>query len=74
MRSSTDSVNGNEDLVSRFYASTCLSDHVYDIFENEEECITEDSIVWVDINKKIGKGGLLKFLIVTCHRIANISN
>ena len=55
MRSSTDSVNGNKYLVSGFDASTCPGDNVYDIFDNEDEIITGDSIVWVKTNKKIGK-------------------
>ena len=55
---STDYVNENDDLVGEFEASTCSGDNFYDIFENEEEIITEDSIVWVNNNKKIGKVGL----------------
>ena len=36
MRSSTDYVNDNDDLVSVFNASTFSGDNVYDIFDNEE--------------------------------------
>ena len=36
MRSSTDYVNYNDDLVSGFNASTFSGDNVYDIFDNEE--------------------------------------
>ena len=34
MRSSTDPVNDNDDLVSGLDASTCSGDNVSDIFEN----------------------------------------
>ena len=44
MRSSTDILNGNEDLVSGFNASTCSGDNVYDIFDNEDKIITGNSI------------------------------
>ena len=57
MSPSTVSVNGNDDLVSEFYASTCSGDNVYDIFENEDEIITENSIVWVNTNKCFGREG-----------------
>ena len=50
MRSSTDSVNDNDYLVSGFDSSTCSGDNVYDIFENEDEIISEDSNVWVNTN------------------------
>ena len=50
MRSSDDSVtNDDEKLVSeqnKFNVSTCLGDSVCDIFENDEEIITEKYIVW----------------------------
>ena len=37
MRSSTDSINENDDdLVGGFNASTCSGDSVYGIFENED--------------------------------------
>ena len=32
----------------------------YDIFENEEEIITEDSIFWVNTNKTIWEGRVIK--------------
>ena len=59
MRRSAGSVNGNEDLVNGFDASTCSVDNVYDIFENEEEIITEDSIVWGNTDKPIWKGRVI---------------
>ena len=40
-----ESVNEKYYLVGEFDASTCSGDNFYDIFENEEEIITEDSIV-----------------------------
>ena len=54
IRSSTDSVNDDDDLFSEFHVSTCSGENVYGIFENEDRIITEDSIVWVSTNKKIG--------------------
>ena len=36
--------------------STCSDDTYYDMYDNEEEIITEDSIVWVNTNKTIWKG------------------
>ena len=52
MRSSEDLVNSIDDnFVSSFEKSTCSGDSVCDIFENEDENMPEDSIVWVIINK-----------------------
>ena len=56
MRPYTGSVNGNDDSVSEFDASTCWGD----IFENDEKIITEDSIVWVDTNKRIKERSIIK--------------
>ena len=54
MRSSVNSVNYNDDgLVGGFDASTCSGDSVYDIFENEDIIITEESNVWFNTNKTI---------------------
>ena len=33
--------------------STCSGDKYYDIYDNEEEIITEDSIVWMNTHKTI---------------------
>ena len=45
---------GGKDVdLDEFYASTCLGDSFYGIFDKEEEIITEGSIVWVNINKNI---------------------
>ena len=60
MRSSTDSVTNNDDLVSRFDASTCLGDNVYNFFDNEDEIISEDSNVWVNTNKTIWERRVIK--------------
>ena len=74
MSPSTVSVNGNDDLVSEFYASTCSGDNVYDIFENEDEIITENSIVWVNTNKTIWEGSVNKYLSVIFQMIPTIKN
>ena len=70
----SESVNEKDDTVGEFDASTCSGDNVYDIFENKEEIITEDSIVWFNTNKKISKVGSLKSLSVIFQRIPMISN
>ena len=73
MSSSEDSVNNNDDnLVCGFFESTCSGDSVCDILDNEDELITEYSIVWVNNNKVIFQGGSLKFLPLTCHSITTI--
>ena len=46
-RTSTNDVNDNNDSISEFDVSTCPGDNFYDIFENEDEIITEDSIFFV---------------------------
>ena len=43
-----------------FDASTYSGENVYDIFENEDKIIVEDSIVWVNTNKKFWEGRLIK--------------
>ena len=50
IRSITDSVNDNDDLVSGFDAYTCLGDNVYEIFENKDEIIIEGLNVWFNTN------------------------
>ena len=40
--------------------STCYDDKYYDIFDNEDEIITEDSIVWVNTNKTIWEVRVVK--------------
>ena len=35
-------------------------DEFYDIYDNEDENITEDSIVWVNTNKTIWEGRVIK--------------
>ena len=44
---------GLNDLVSSFDASNCSGDNFYDIFGNEEQIITEGSIVWLNTNNTI---------------------
>ena len=52
MRSREDSViNNDENLVIGFDESTCSGDSVCGIFENEDNIITENYIVWVNTNK-----------------------
>ena len=53
-------MNGYDDYVGEFDASTCSGDNFYYIFENEEEIITEDSIVWVNPNIKNLEGRVIK--------------
>ena len=59
-RISSESLNEKYDLVSEFDASICSGGNFYDIFENEEEIITEGSIVWVNTNKTIWEGRFIK--------------
>ena len=47
-------------MVGECDASTCSGDNFYDIYENEEEIITKDSIVWVNTNITIWEGGVIK--------------
>ena len=61
MGSSTDYINDNDNLVSGFDASTCSGDNVYDIFENDDEIINKDSIVWVYTNKRYWEWRIIKF-------------
>ena len=42
----TVSVNGSDNYVREFDASTCSGDNVYGIFEIYETIITEDSIIF----------------------------
>ena len=49
---------GGKDVdLDEFDASTCSGDSFYDIFDKEEEIITEVSIVWVNTNNPFGKEG-----------------
>ena len=61
---SSEFINEKDDLVGEFDASTCSGDHFYDIFESDEEIITEESIVWVNTNKTIWVGRVIKILFV----------
>ena len=40
--------------------STCYDDKYYKIYDNEEENITRDYIVWVNTNKTIWEGRVIK--------------
>ena len=61
-------MNNNDDLVSEFDASTYSGDSFYDIFDNEEEIITEGSVVWVKTNKNIWGGRVIKNTFHLFHR------
>ena len=59
MESSADSVNdGDENLVSGFDESTCSGDSVSEVFDNEDNIITEDSTILVNNNEEMFQGGL----------------
>ena len=61
IRSSAHNVNNNDDnLVSGFYEYTCSGDSVCDIFDNEDDIITEDSILRVKTNRAIWLGILIE--------------
>ena len=47
-------------MVGEFDASTCSGDRFYGIFYKGEEIITEGSIVWVNTNKNIWEGRVIK--------------
>ena len=59
-RPSSESLNEKDDSVGEFNASTFSGDRLYDIFDKEEEIITEGSIVWVNTNTIIWGGGVIK--------------
>ena len=51
---------GGKDVdLYEFDASTCSGDSFYDIFDKEEEIITEGSIFWVKTNKTIWQGRVI---------------
>ena len=76
MRSSEGYVtNNDENLVSeqnKFNKSTCSGDSACDIFENDEEIITEYSILWFNTKIAFFRGSWLKFLSVLWHKITII--
>ena len=51
---------GNYVDLDEFNESTCSVDKYYDIFDNKEEIITEDSIFWMKTNKTIWEGRVIK--------------
>ena len=59
-RTSSESVYEKDDPVGEFDESTCSEENIYDVFENEEEIISEDSIVWFNTNKTNWKGRFIK--------------
>ena len=72
MMSITDSKNDNDDyLFSGFDAYNCSGDSVYDIFENEDYIITEDLNVWVNANKIIWEGRVIKITYSDLQKYSN---
>ena len=59
-RPSSEYLNEKGDSVGEFDASTCSGDKFYDIFDKEGEIINEGSIVWVNTNKNILEGRVIK--------------
>ena len=57
-----------------FDASTCSGKNGYDIFENEDEIITNDSIVWVNTNRKIWEVRITKITYSDLPQDSNIKN
>ena len=51
---------GKDVDLDEFYASNYSGDSFYDIFYKEEESITEGSIIWVNTNKTIWEGKVIK--------------
>ena len=52
---------GGKDVdLDEFDASTCSGDRYYDIFDKEEEIITGGSIVWLNTNKNLWGGRVIK--------------
>ena len=60
MGSSIDYVKDNDYFFSGFDASNFSGDNVYNIFENQDVIITEDSNVQVDTNKNIWERGFVE--------------
>ena len=53
---------GKDVYLDEFDASTCSGHRFYDIFDKQEEIITEGLIVWVNTNKTIWEGRSIKIL------------
>ena len=51
---------GKDVYLEEWDDSTCSGDTYYGIYDNEEEIITEDSIVWVKTNKTVWKKRVIK--------------
>ena len=58
------SLNEKYDYVGEFDASTYSGDSFYDIFDKEEEIITEVSIVWVNTYRTVWEGRVIKILFI----------
>ena len=60
-RKGVNNEKGDKDVdLDEIDESTCSGDTYYDIYDNEEGIITEDSIVWVNTNKNIWEGMVIK--------------
>ena len=46
-------MDGGKGLNNEEFGQNADLDEVYDIYDNEDENITEDSIIWVNTNKTI---------------------
>ena len=53
-------IGGKDVDLYEFDESTCSGHRYYDIFDKEEEIITEGSIVWLNNNKTIWEGRVIK--------------
>ena len=57
MRSSTDYVNYNDDLVSAFYAYTCLGNNIYEILIMRKKLLMRIIMLGSTLIKMFGRGG-----------------
>ena len=57
---SSEYLNEKSDLVGEFDASTCSDHRFYDIFDKEKGIITDGLPVWVNTNKTIWEGRVIK--------------
>ena len=65
-------MDGGKGVNNEEFGENVDLDECNDIYDNEDENITEDSIVWVNTNKIIWVEGSLKYLSVKCQRMPKI--
>ena len=53
-------IDGGKTLNNEEFGEKVDLDEFYDIYDNEDENITEDSIVWMNTNKTICEGRVIK--------------